>query len=185
MQCGRPKFSLWVVKIPWRRIWKPTPVFLPGRSHGQRSLVGYSPGGHRRVRHDWVTEHSTRRWTGGAKRILRAVKHSVWCSNGVCCCCCLVAKSVFCDPMDYSPPGSFVHGISQTRILEWVAISISRRYSQSRDQIWVSCLAGRFSTTEPPGKPIMYIYLSKPIEYTIQRMNCNGNYECLVVVVSL
>ena len=34
----------WVVKIPWRRKWQPTPVFLPGKSHGQRSLMGYSPG---------------------------------------------------------------------------------------------------------------------------------------------
>ena len=35
----------WVGKIPWRRAWQPTPVFLPGESHGQRSLVGYSPRG--------------------------------------------------------------------------------------------------------------------------------------------
>ena len=33
----------WVKKIPWRREWHPTPVFLPGESHGQRSLGGYSP----------------------------------------------------------------------------------------------------------------------------------------------
>ena len=33
--------------IPWRRKWQPTPIFLPGRFHGQRSLVGYSPGGHK------------------------------------------------------------------------------------------------------------------------------------------
>ena len=32
---------------PWRRAWQPTPVFLPGKSHGQRSLVGYSPWGHK------------------------------------------------------------------------------------------------------------------------------------------
>ena len=36
-------FDLWVGKIPWRRAWQPTPVFLPGESHEQRSLVGYSP----------------------------------------------------------------------------------------------------------------------------------------------
>ena len=34
-------FSLWVRKVPWRRKWQPTPVFLPGQFHGQRSLVGY------------------------------------------------------------------------------------------------------------------------------------------------
>ena len=48
----------WVRKIPWRRKWQPTPVFLPGKSHGQRSLVGYSPWG-RRVRYDWVTNTFT------------------------------------------------------------------------------------------------------------------------------
>ena len=37
------KFDPWVGKIPWRRKWLSTPVFLPGKSHGQRSLVGYSP----------------------------------------------------------------------------------------------------------------------------------------------
>ena len=41
----RPKFNLCVGKIPWRREQQPTPVSLPGESHGQRSLVGYSPWG--------------------------------------------------------------------------------------------------------------------------------------------
>ena len=41
---GRGRFSPWVGKIPWRRAWQPTPVFLPGEFHGQRGLVGYSPG---------------------------------------------------------------------------------------------------------------------------------------------
>ena len=39
----RSGFDPWVGNIPWRRAWKPTPVFLPGESHGQRSLVSYSP----------------------------------------------------------------------------------------------------------------------------------------------
>ena len=38
--CGRPGFNPWVGKIPWRRKWQPTPAFLPGESHGQRSLEG-------------------------------------------------------------------------------------------------------------------------------------------------
>ena len=42
----RQEFNPWVGKIPWRRKWQPTPVFLPGESHGQRSLAGYSPWGH-------------------------------------------------------------------------------------------------------------------------------------------
>ena len=39
----RAKFDSWVGKIPWRREWQPTPVFMPGELHGQRSLAGYSP----------------------------------------------------------------------------------------------------------------------------------------------
>ena len=45
LQCGRPRFDPWVGKIRWRRKWQSTPVPLPGKSHGQRSLVGYSPRG--------------------------------------------------------------------------------------------------------------------------------------------
>ena len=45
LQCRRPGFDPWVGKIPWRRKWQSTPVLLPGKSHGQRSLVGYSPWG--------------------------------------------------------------------------------------------------------------------------------------------
>ena len=50
-QCRRHKrhgFNPWVRKIPWRRAWQPTPVFLPGESHGQRSLVGYSAWGRKK-----------------------------------------------------------------------------------------------------------------------------------------
>ena len=43
LQCRRPGFDPWVAKIPWRREKLPTPVFLPGEFHGQRSLGGYSP----------------------------------------------------------------------------------------------------------------------------------------------
>ena len=43
LHCSRPGFDPWVGKIPWRRKWQPTPVFLPGKSHGLRSLVGYRP----------------------------------------------------------------------------------------------------------------------------------------------
>ena len=54
-QCRRHKrhrFSPWIGKISWRREWQPTPVFLLGKSHGQRTLAGYSPWGHKRVGND-------------------------------------------------------------------------------------------------------------------------------------
>ena len=41
---------------PWRREWQPTPVFLPGKSYGQRSLAGYSPWDHKRVKNDLATK---------------------------------------------------------------------------------------------------------------------------------
>ena len=62
-QCRRHKrciFDPWVRKIPWRRKWHPTPVFLPGKSHGQRTLAGYSPCGHTEL-DDWsdLAQHRT------------------------------------------------------------------------------------------------------------------------------
>ena len=60
-----------------------------------------------------------------------------------------------CNPTDCGPPVSSVHGILQARILEWAAIPFSRRIS--RDWTWVSCTAGRFFITEPPGKPLRFI----------------------------
>ena len=51
-QCRRHVLDPWVGRIPWRRKWLPTPVFLPGKSHGQRSLAGYSPQDCKRLVHD-------------------------------------------------------------------------------------------------------------------------------------
>ena len=50
------------------------------------------------------------------------------------------------DSMDCGSPDSYVHGILQARILEWVAIPFSRGSSQPRDRTWVSSIAGRFFT---------------------------------------
>ena len=55
-RCRRHWFNLWVGKIPWRRKWQPTPIFLPGKCHGQRSLAGYSPWG--------CKELDTTKWLG-------------------------------------------------------------------------------------------------------------------------
>ena len=57
----RHGFDPWVRKNPWKRKWQPTPVLLPGKSNEQRrSLAGYSPWAHRRVRHDLPTEQQQR-----------------------------------------------------------------------------------------------------------------------------
>ena len=57
-QCTRCRFDPWVRKIPWRRKWQPTPVFLPGKFHGQRNLAGYSPWSHKELD---TTEHACTR----------------------------------------------------------------------------------------------------------------------------
>ena len=67
------------------------------------------------------------------------------------CCFCLVTKLCLTLWGPHGPPaGSSVRGISQARILEWVAISFSRGSSPPRDKTWVSYLAGGFFTTKPP-----------------------------------
>ena len=55
-QYRRCEFNLWVRKIPWRSKGQPTPIFLPGKSHGQMRLVGCTPWGLKRVKHDLVTK---------------------------------------------------------------------------------------------------------------------------------
>ena len=71
-------------------------------------------------------------------------------------CVCSLAKScpTLCDYMDCGPPGSSVHEISQTRMLEWVAISFSRGSSRPRDRTHISCIsciAAEFFSAVPPG----------------------------------
>ena len=59
-QCRIRGFDPWVRKIPWRKAWQPTPVFFPGESHGQRSLAGCSPWGHRESDStEWLSMHTS------------------------------------------------------------------------------------------------------------------------------
>ena len=114
-------------KIPWRRKRQPTPVFLAGKSHGQRSLVGYCP---------WSCKESDT-----TKQQTLAFCTFLCCAEVFCCFFCLFVFSIvplvyfcfccyylwlcvshsvmsdFCNPMDCSPPGSSVHRILQTTIL--------------------------------------------------------------------
>ena len=65
-QCPRHKrcrFNPWVGKIPWRRAWQPTPVFLPGKSHGQRILASYSPQGCNESDTTEETQHAQREFS--------------------------------------------------------------------------------------------------------------------------
>ena len=145
LQCRRHRFDLWVGKISWRRKWQPTPVFLPGKFHGQRSQVGYTVHGVTRVRHDLVTKPSPLvyilcQWPVFSARLWHVCSVTHLCLT-------------LCYPMDCSPQDSSVRGIFQARILEWVAISSSRRSSWPRDWTCISSIEGGFFTAEPSVLP--------------------------------
>ena len=57
----RYRFDPWIRKVPWSRKWQPTPVFLPGQFHGQKSLAGYCPWGCRRFGRSLVTKQQQQR----------------------------------------------------------------------------------------------------------------------------
>ena len=76
----------------------------------------------------------------------------------VLCVSVIQSYPALCDPRDCSPPDSPVHRILQARILEWVAIPFSRGPSQPRDQTWVSCAAGIFSTIWVTREAPLYIF---------------------------
>ena len=101
-QCRRHKrhrFNPWVGKIPWRRAWQPMPVFLPGKSHGQRSLVGYSPWG---LKESDATErlHFT-------SLLLAHIRSLI---NTFCCICSisLCSKESACNAGDEGDTGSIL-----------------------------------------------------------------------------
>ena len=98
-------------RSPWIRKWQPTPVFLPGKYHGQRNLMDYSPRGHKRVRHNWAIEQTH---THCDYRL------NMHCSSSKCMVSALVSFSVqfssvaqscptLCNATNCSTPGLPVH----------------------------------------------------------------------------
>ena len=84
----------------------------------------------------------------------------------------LQSWQTLCDPMGCNPPGSFVHGILQARILEWIAMSSSRESSWARDGTHVSCIAGRVFTYGATWKRYIYIhapcFCSSVVSYSLR-----------------
>ena len=104
LQWGRPGFDPWIGKIPWRKEWQPTPVFLPEEFHGQKSLVSYSPW-------DCKELDKIERLTQACVHTrAHARTHTHTHTHVYCCCCCSVTKlySTLCNPMDCSMPTSSV-----------------------------------------------------------------------------
>ena len=165
LQCGRPRFDPLVEKIFWRRKWK-TPVFLPGESHGQMSLTGYSPWNHKKSD---MTEQLTHFYLWNQKL------YDVCCqSSGSCDAAAAAAgaKSLqscptLCDPIDGSPPASPVPGILQARTLEWVAISFSNAWKWKVKVKFLSPfrLFATPWTAALPGSSVHGIFQAKVLEW--------------------
>ena len=84
----------------------------------------------------------TPRWLSSKRYQVSMFKFIVCISGHVCVCVlsCSATSDSFCDPMECSSPDFFFHGISQTRILEWITTPFSRESSPPRDQTHVSCI---------------------------------------------
>ena len=111
--CG---FDPWIGKIPWGRKWQPTPVFLPGKSHGQRSLPGYSPRGHKRVRCNWAT-----------------IQH-----QQQCLCLPFPLESVFWVLLIWC---AAIHGVakSRTQLRDWTELNWIRVQSRPACVVIIQC----------------------------------------------
>ena len=158
-----------LAEVVQRRQWQTTLVLLPGKSHGWRSLVGCSPWGckeldtteqlHFHFSLSCIGEGNGNplqcsclenprdrgAWWSAVYGVAQSRTRLTWLgSSSSSWSYYLFTKScqTLWDSMDWSPPGSLVHGISQARTPEWVSISYSRG-SSPRDQTWVSCIDGQ------------------------------------------
>ena len=175
--CLRPAmqeiaFNPWVRKIPWRKEWLPTPVFLLGEFHWQRSLVGYSPWGHRESdMTKWLTHslfffphgemvhcpivHGTC-YFAALMGLFARTCDALWCG-------CIYARLfsrvwLLATLQTVVLQAPLSTGFFQTRILECIASSSFRGSSRPWDQACISCItctAGRVFTAELLGKPLV------------------------------
>ena len=113
-QCGRCEFDPCIEKIPWRRKWQSTSAFLPGKSHGKRSLAGCSPRGCKINGHNIATKHSTLHIYTHTHMLLLLRRFS---------------RVRLCATHRRQPTRlPVLPGILQARTLEWVAISFSNAW---------------------------------------------------------
>ena len=128
--------DLWVPKILWRRKWELTTVFLPGKSHEQRSLVGSSPR---------VTESQTRLTMHAS--CITEIRKPAEESGGQSLSC----VQTLCNPMDCSPLGSSIHGISQQEYWSGLPCPPPGDHPNPRDGTCGSCISGGFFTLSHQG----------------------------------
>ena len=110
-RCKRLRFDPWVGKIPWRRKWQPTPVFLPRESHGQRSLV-----------------HSVHRTAQSRTRLKQLSMHAcIGGGNGN-----LLQYSLLENPRDRGAWWAAIYGVTQSRTrLKWLSSTSSKDITMS------------------------------------------------------
>ena len=129
-QCRRRGFDPWVGSVPWRRKWLPTAVFLPGISHGQRRLMGYSSWSHKRVRHDLVTKQQN--------------SHNIYCISCLKCTiywflvhshCCTTINTVY--SRIFSSPDKEIPCLLSSHSVLWLLATTSLR-SASVDLLLVA-----------------------------------------------
>ena len=89
----------------------------------------------------------------------------------------LLSRVWLCDPVDCSLPGSWIHGILQARILEWVAISFSRGSSWPRDRTWVSCIADRRFTVWATREALKIWFTC----WAVVRLTCKNSSQILIL----
>ena len=132
LQCRRRVFHSWVRKIPWRRKWQPTPVFLPenpmDRGAWWATVHGVTKSQTQLSMHTCTRVAELKNWIYGHWIAIKTNSESE------------VTQScpTLCDPS--------IYGVFQARVLEWGTISFSRRSSRPRDWTQVSCIAGRHFT---------------------------------------
>ena len=130
-----PETRVWSLgrEIPWRREWQPTPVFLPGEFYGQRSLVGYSPRGHKKSD---TTEQLN--WTEGTQCVCESLSH----------------VPLFMTPWAIAHQAPLSIEFSRQEYWSWLLRDPPNPGIKSKSPD-PTALTGRFFTTVPPGKPVL------------------------------
>ena len=94
-QCRKAGLNSWVGKIPWRRAWQPTAVFLPEKFPGQKNLAGYNPWGRK--------ESDTTEWLNDSKACCQGFTNTTY--RYCYCCCCVNFRTLSHDPSPPPHPG--------------------------------------------------------------------------------